>query len=393
MRQFKFVAVMFAAIVLAACGGSDNASSNANANANSNKIKFSSQVSFGDSLTDVGTYAVGTIKALGGGKYTINSATAKNWTEVVAAQLDLPAPCAAQTGLDGDAAQGFSVPVTNFPNCTGYAQGGARVTNPVGPGNKQLGGAGATLGLLTVPVVRQIWNHLAAHGNAFKGDEVVFVMAGGNDLFINLDTLSASAAAAGTEAGAAEAANSGATQQSITDAAQAAAAAYVQAHAAETVQAMGVAGAELAGYVNNLILGKGAKYVVVVNLPDASKSPASMREDAATQSLINTMVTTFNTQLSSGLGSNPSVLYVDAYTVSRDEIANPVQYGLTNVSSPACDISKLLTGNSLVCTTATLVPGVVDKYLFADNSGHMTPYGYELLAKTVLSEMTKKGWL
>ncbi|HEX7635434.1 MAG TPA: esterase, partial [Noviherbaspirillum sp.] len=269
MRQFKFVAVMFAAIVLAACGGSDNASSNANANANSNKIKFSSQVSFGDSLTDVGTYAVGTIKALGGGKYTINSATAKNWTEVVAAQLDLPAPCAAQTGLDGDAAQGFSVPVTNFPNCTGYAQGGARVTNPVGPGNKQLGGAGATLGLLTVPVVRQIWNHLAAHGNAFKGDEVVFVMAGGNDLFINLDTLSASAAAAGTEAGAAEAANSGATQQSITDAAQAAAAAYVQAHAAETVQAMGVAGAELAGYVNNLILGKGVKYVVVVNLPDA----------------------------------------------------------------------------------------------------------------------------
>lgn len=352
MRQFKIAAALLAAAVLASCGGGGGAGDQ------STKIRFSSQVSFGDSLSDVGTYGVGTIKAVGGGKYTINSPTAKNWTEVVAAQLGLPAPCPAQTGLNGDAAHGLNVPVTNFHNCTGYAQGGARVTDPIGPGNALLGGANAILGQLTVPVVTQIQNHLASHGGAFRGDEVVFVMAGGNDVFMNLGALAAA-----------------------------------QIDAPTAVQAMGVAGAQLAGYVNTLILGKGAKYVVVVNLPDASKSPSSLLADAATQGLINTMVTTFNAQLSSGLAGNSNVLYVDAYTAGRDESANPVQYGLTNVTDPACNLALGLTTTALDCTSATVMPGSVDKYLFADKTGHMTPYGYELLAKLVLSEMAKKSWL
>lgn len=362
MRQFNVAAALLTAAVLTACGGGG-------AGDQSTKVKFSSQVSFGDSLSDVGTYAVGGIKAAGGGKYTVNSPTAKNWTEVVAAQLGLPAPCPAQTGLNGSAAYGLSVPVTDFSNCTGYAQGGARVTDPDGPGNARLGGDNAILGQLTVPVVAQIQNHLTAHGGAFKGDEVVFVMAGGNDVFINLATLQAGAAAASDPV------------------------AYVQAHAPEAVQAMGVAGAQLAGYVNNLIVGKGAKYVVVINLPDVSKSPASLKKDAATQGLINTMVTTFNAQLSGGLGSNSNIVYVDAYTVGRDESANPAQYGLSNVVDPACDLTKGFTTTALDCSTATLRAGVDDKYLFADTTGHMTPYGYELLAKLVMSEMAKKGWL
>ena len=132
------------------------------------KIKFSSQISFGDSLSDVGTYAVGTIAALGGGQFTVNSPGVKNWTAWMSAQFGLPAPCAAQTGLDGDPAQGFSVmPPVNHAECTGYAQGGARVTSPVGIGNKLTGGANVARGFLTVPVVQQIQNHLnlARQGN------------------------------------------------------------------------------------------------------------------------------------------------------------------------------------------------------------------------------------
>ena len=72
-------------------------------------------------LGDVGTYKVGTIAALGGGKYTINSATAKNWTEIVAANLGLPAPCPAQTGLEGLASQASTSPVKVNAGCTGYA--------------------------------------------------------------------------------------------------------------------------------------------------------------------------------------------------------------------------------------------------------------------------------
>lgn len=197
MRQYKFALSLLAAAILTACGGGGGGGDQ------TLKVKFASQVSFGDSLSDVGTYNVGTVAALKGGKYNINGAidgvnTGKNWTELMAAQLGLPAPCPAQTGLDGDAAQGFSVPVTNYAACTGYAQGGARVTNPVGPGHKLTGSA---LGQLTVPVAQQIANHLAKVGS-FKGDEAVFVLAGGNDALFGLASLSKGATDAGTAAGA-----------------------------------------------------------------------------------------------------------------------------------------------------------------------------------------------
>src|SRR5205823_4877601 len=112
---------------------------------------------------------VGTVAALGGGKFTINgdntainpALTGKNWTELTAATLGLPAPCPAQTGLDGAAASGFAVPVSNFVNCLNYAMGGARVSNPVGPSNKLTGSA---IGALTVPVSTQIATHLARNG-------------------------------------------------------------------------------------------------------------------------------------------------------------------------------------------------------------------------------------
>lgn len=346
MRQYRFAAALAAATILAGCGGSDNVP------------QFNGLVSFGDSLSDVGTYAVGTVKDLGGGKYTINASDSKNWIEVMASRLNVSAPCPAQTGLNGDATAGFSVPVTNSANCTAYAQGGARVTNPVGPGNRALGGASAVLGQLTVPVATQIQNHLAAKGGTFNGKEIVFVMAGGNDIFMN-----AGAVAAGGDA-------------------------------TTAVTAMGTAGAELAGYVKNLVIGKGAKYVVVVNLPDVSKTPYAFAQNTATQGFINTMVTTFNTQLSNGLAGT-DVLLVDAYAASRDQSANPAKYGITNVTTPACDLSpqKNPLGSALVCTKNNLIAGAVtDNYQYADTV-HPTPYGYKLLADLVTTELSKRGWM
>jgi phospholipase/lecithinase/hemolysin len=120
--------------VLAGCGGTDPAPGD-----QSVKVKYSAQVSFGDSLSDVGSYAVGTVAALKGGKFTINGDnTAINPPD--RQELDRAdgcptgpaAPCAAVTGLDGDASKGFSVATANA-GCYGYAMGGSRVTNPVGP--------------------------------------------------------------------------------------------------------------------------------------------------------------------------------------------------------------------------------------------------------------------
>jgi phospholipase/lecithinase/hemolysin len=77
------------ALLLAACGGGDGDQTP--------RVAYGKLVSFGDSLSDVGSYAVGFVAASGGGKYTINGPEAKNWTELLAAQMGVAAPCAAQT--------------------------------------------------------------------------------------------------------------------------------------------------------------------------------------------------------------------------------------------------------------------------------------------------------
>ena len=201
MRHTKFGLALLTAATLAACGGGSSGGDQRL------KVQYTAQVTFGDSLSDVGTYAVGGVAALGGGKYTINgdgtatdaALTGKNWTELLAAQLGLPAPCAAQTGLTGNASLGFLVTIKNDSKCFGYAQGGARVTNAVGPGNRLTGSA---LGQMTVPVVTQIANHLAVSGGKFSGTELVNITVGGNDVAMQLGMLSAGATAAGVAAGA-----------------------------------------------------------------------------------------------------------------------------------------------------------------------------------------------
>lgn len=410
MRYLPYSLSLVAAAILVGCGGGGSSATDP-----APKIKFSTQVTFGDSLSDVGTYKVGTVAALGGGKYTINSATAKNWTEIVAADLGLSAPCAAQTGLEGLASQGFNVPVKNNAGCTGYAQGGARVTNPVGPGNKLLGGNNAILGQLTVPVVKQIQNHLDASGGKFTGTEIVFVSGGPNDAFIQAATLSAAATAAATAA--VTAAVPGQIQKDIasgvckpTDAqasncipgavatltptiGASAGAAYAKANAQTYVDAMGTAGTELASYVNNMILAKGAKYVVVVNMPDLSKTPDALKQSADTQTLLNGMTVTFNARLLAGLAGNDNVLFIDLFTRFRDHAANPSLYGIGNVTTPACDLTpaKNPLGSSLVCNANNLIAGDTSKYYFAD-SVHPTPLGQSLFASYISEELTKRKW-
>lgn len=339
-------------------------------------VGYSSMVSFGDSLSDVGTYQVGTVAALGGGQYTVNSAAKKNWTQVVAAQLSLAVPCAATTGLDGDPAQGFSVPQVNHAGCLNYAQGGSRVTNPVGPGNKLLGGGNAVLGQLTIPVVTQIDNHIAASGGKFSGAELVTVMAGANDVFINLGGIEPTIAYLMSPAG---------------GSLDAATATNVASKAAVT--AMGTAAVELASYVKTKIVAKGALQVAVINVPDITKTPFGYTLDAATQGLVSLMVTTFNDQLKAGLAGTAGVRTVDAYTAIRDQAANPAKYGLSNVTGTACNLAPAANplGSSLVCSAANVNTGDVSKYAFAD-SVHPTPYGYQLLADLVTKEAALATW-
>ena len=338
--------------LLAACGGASDGDQNP-------KVKFTKLVSFGDSLSDVGSYATPALVAsTGGGKYTVNGPGAKIWVEQLSATLGLGTVCAAQTGLQSiDTAAAFAAPTVNVAGCYGYAEGGARVTNLIGPGNKALfpSDPDGKLGQLTDPVINQLTRHLTASGGSYSGTELVLVLAGANDLFINLGAIAAGL---------------------VTPTAG--------------VTAMGLAGAELAGYVKALVLAKGAKYVVVVNLPDVSKTPFAYGTPAATQGLIQTMASTFSAQLKAGLAGT-SVVQVDAYTQSQNQAANPAQYGVTNATATACDLTKATLG-SLGCSAATLIAGDVSHYLFADTV-HPTPYGYQLLAQYVATQMAIAGWL
>jgi len=456
MRHTKLVLTAMAAALIAACGGSNNP----RPGDQTPKVKFSAQVSFGDSLSDVGTYKVGTVAALGGGLFNINgnntsvnpALTGKNWTEVLAAQLKLAAPCPAVTGLDGDASHGFSVPVQAHTGCYGYAQGGSRVTNPVGVGNKLTGSA---TGALTYPAVTQVKNHLAAVGGKFKGDELVTMWSGNNDLLFGLGDLAARATGTGTAAGATafgtsltaqlaagapnpttaaqsigvalatEAARPGHTDASIVQAAVTAAvlagntaaaspavygpmvakaqadataagakagADYAAAQGPALVADMAKAGAEMVNLVKSQLIANGANYVVVVNIPDVSLTPDALAKDAGTRALIQSMAKAFNAQLDAAFAGDPKVLLVDAFTISQDEAAHPENYAFTNIKDTACDLAKTPGGSSLFCTASTLRAGDVSHYSYADGV-HPTPFHYKLIAELVAARMLTKGWL
>jgi phospholipase/lecithinase/hemolysin len=423
MRKFKFVLAILVSFILAACGGGSDIPA---------KPKFTSQVSFGDSLSDVGTYNVGEVAAAGGGQFSINGTNANgkaangnnivNWTEVMAINLGLPAPCPAVTGLiDGTGVlSGTNVTPVTHAGCNGYAQGGARVTAPEGIHNLANNHLGPTLGghELTYPLVTQISNYLTANGGSFRGTEIVSVVIGANDLSYQLQVLIGTATAIGT------AAANDAVAAKITELATAsdpncAVPASLQCQGAAVaalgglaaVQAIGDAAAnnyvvttggpaagvemvtaatQLVGYVNTQILGKGAKYVIVANMGDFASIPATAAYSVQTKGLITQLIGAFNTTLSAGLSGNADVLYFDFYTSSKDEITNPAKYGLDNATTPACNNAN---GRALYCNSSTLIAGVTadSHYLFADDQ-HPTPYGYSLIAQGVLQAMTAKGW-
>jgi outer membrane lipase/esterase len=304
-------------------------------------------------------------------------------------------PCAAETGLLPNI-PGLvgAAPVTNIPNCFNYAQGSSRVSGIFAPNSATLQAAPfnqVNLGLLAVPIATQMATHLARVNGAYSGTELVTVMGGGNDFFMNFNGV---AQAAGGGAGAAGAAITAGWSQTVQAAVAAGGAAAVGAASQAAVAGMGQAGAELAGLVKTQIVAKGAKYVVVVNLPDVSQTPFALALDAQTRSLMQTMVTTFNSQLAAGLNGAP-VLLVDSYTQGHDQNANPAQYSLTNITTPACSATSPanpLQGSSIACTSASLIAGDTSHYEFADTV-HPTPYGYQLIAQFVAIQMAKAGWL
>ena len=374
-RAFGLAAI--AALLLTSCGGGGG----------SGTVSYGKMVVFGDSASDVGSYRTPALAAaFGGGKFTINDiagGTDKVWVELLAEDLGLTPPCASQTGLEssGPFAE-LAAPVTDVPGCYGYAQGGSRITNPVGMYNKALlalGNNDGLIGQLTKPFTDQVARHLAASGGAFAADDLVFVAPAGNDLFMNLAAVNAAVEAAASAPGA--------TPESIAAAATAAGTA--------AVQAMALAGAELSLLVSREMLAKGARRVIVSSYPDFSHTPFGLSQSAQTRGLMTLMSTTFNDFLATvkNAENGERVLFVDAFGEWGRWAAAPADYGLTNVTTPACaTLPGFSAPYSLFCSQATLAATDASTSAFADVV-HPTPKGHRLLADLARSTMDKAGWL
>lgn len=383
MKRIRLAVSAIVLATLAACGGGGDGNQ-------APAVQYSQMVVFGDSLSDVGTYggtSSGTpygVGLVGGGKYTINGSGPRNWTELVAAQLNLPAPCAAETGLSSSGPlAAFFTATTDHTDCYDYAQGGSRVTNPIGVANAALlslspPNTQGYLGQLTVPLSTQIQHHLTAVGGSFSGNELVMVLGGANDVFMNLGQFSADVTTYVTGGATLDQAKALASNNALT--------------------AMTTAATDLVGYIKTQMVAKGAKRIAVMTIPDISVTPYIAGLDVSnpgTASLVNLMVRTFNTVLTQGLANTDGVMIVDAYTASQEEHSDPAHYGLTNVTTPACNLtspSPNVTGSSLTCTESTLIGGDVSTYLFADGV-HPTPYGYKLFAQLVSAKLAARGWL
>lgn len=355
---FISIFLSLALAVLAGCGGGSSSSA-----ASPARPQFNAIVSFGDSLSDVGSYAAATVDpqtgVATGGHFTTNPGAV--WVEDVSATFGLTI----SPNIAGFGATQVQCPL---PKCTGYAQGGARVTDPDGIGHSS--------GELTIPLVTQMDNFLAAN-TAYKPTDLVFVYGGSNDVFVQAATVAAVAGIAN--------AVPGATTQSVIAAVQ-------QAQQAATV-ATAKAATELAGYVRDKILAKRAVYVAVMNLPDSATTPFGAALNPDNRALLTSLVNTFNTTLQKAIADQAlNVVLIDANSNGKQILASPAQYGVSNSTVPVCDLSKLPGQSALFCNQSTLIAGADGRYLFADDV-HPSAYGHKLFADYVILQLAKKGWI
>lgn len=386
-------AALAATALLVACGGNDAhvPGSEGPQGAPTSKGSFSAVVSFGDSLSDLGTYGPATSLAgngsapFFGGRFSTNSAAATTWVENIAASLGIVITPAEM----GFAGQSLACPAalasaTLAGSCTGYGQGGARVTDPVGIGNA--GGA------LTVPVKTQIARHLARFGG-FTASDLVVVLAGNNDGFIQMAAFGAAATQIQAD-----------TLAGRLTPAQASKALFEAQNAAQGE--MKRAALELAGYVRDDILARGGRYVAVLLALDPQFTPSAAALPAELRPVQSVLTDTFNLWLREGL-AGAAVRFIDPNELLRDAVTSPAKYGFTNVTDAACDPARiqLITGgrvsdgSSLFCNGTPGAPfnglrsgADATSWLFADGV-HPTTGGHRAMSTYIAAQLQSFGWI
>ena len=309
---------LLVAVGLTACGGND---------ALPPKASISKVYVMGDSLADVGTF--------GGLKFTVmdpvNPSNSLVWPQLIANQY----------GLDGSAQCNFytiTTSVVTNSNCTNYAIGGARIVNKVTDTLPTVGTQLATRAL-----------------SAYSSGDLLLIDGGGND----------AADLASAFLGAAQGNVSG-FQTFLLQQLEASTLTSLLTQDPTGATAAGAYMQALAGTYYTAIkaqaLDKGASRVAVLNIPDITVTPrfqaviASLwsTQGAQVQTLIRAWISAFNSRLKTLVGTDTRIALVDFYTDFQDEVANPASYSLSNVTTPACSVTKSVTFGNFPCLSTEL---------------------------------------
>jgi outer membrane lipase/esterase len=104
------------------------------------------------------------------------------------------------------------------------------------------------------------------------------------------------------------------------------------------------------------------------------------------------------------VGSDARVVVSPFNADFTEEVTHPVEFALTDVSTPACRVVGIeffnTAADAALCTTAALeanppaglAPGWWQSWTFADGF-HPTPYGHRLLAASTSRAIARAGWL
>jgi phospholipase/lecithinase/hemolysin len=395
-RHFRLAAAATAVAILAACGGGG-------ADPTSQRAGITSIKVMGDSLSDVGVFKG--IPTNGRIFSVQDSASEPNtdWTERIAALLGIPQLCNFFK-YTGAAAAPFSL----VPGCTSYAVGGGRINNF----NPQ---TGADASPFSITYQLQV----ASSAGNYKSTDLLLIDGGGNDA---ADLVGAYLNAA-KDGGASYAAMTGTLIPAATLGPMLASG---QAGLAQVGGAYMVALADkFYASIKTSALDKGAERILLLNTPGITNTPrfqmvlggiaaaygggaTGAGARAQSEALFKSWVEAFNSRLATLVANDKRVVLVDFYTAFNDQIANPAQYGLTNVTTPACPITGMGSDglplyNFQTCTAAALsaMPPPAgatggsnwwQTYAFSDGF-HPTPLGYQLMSQLVAKSLATAGWL
>ncbi|GAB3771153.1 SGNH/GDSL hydrolase family protein [Ramlibacter monticola] len=387
------LAVLAAAVaLLAGCGGGDDPAGP--------KVAISRVVVAGDSLADVGTF--------GGVKFTVqNSADPANGFPV------FPQIVAQNFGVNSQCNFFVFTGATFAPNsragCTNFAIGGGRIRNP------DAGGGQAS----PQSVVFQLGAAAQAVGGTYSATDLVLVDGGGND---SGDLLTAFLGAAADPQGQGGQRYAAFLAQQLDPATIAATLPQPNGAATAAVLYMQKLADTYSGAVKANALDRGATHVAVLDMPDITLTPriqavftqvvapangggaAGAAAAAQVQALMRQWTDAFNARLRADVGADARVMVVPFNADFTEEVTHPVDFALSNVTTPACAVVGVTFFDSPAqaarCTSAALdanppaglAPGWWQSWTFSDGF-HPTPYGHRLLAASTSRALARAGWL